>query len=286
MPLDKRAKADALSQIFDEDIIKHMYSSKWQQREKGYEMANGYTLSILQKADDVIAVQKLIFDVIQEGLMDKIVQVNLKAMKICETYLSAKVSDNPKPINEITDFENIIVLVFDKLAISKIGKNVESVIMKMIESPQINLESFMDFMFKPTSFMKEKCKESYVHLLPRFKIAKTVINNLKMLESTKRITKEHFPLKNLEERIVAKYGLSSSYNERILHTQNNDGSLSDSKELRTMTKDLIIDMYNIFGYKRIEEFIQRLDLKFLTSIADSKKTPEIQAYLDVADNTA
>lgn len=82
IPSNKRAVADALNQIFDEDIIKHMFSSKWQQREKGYEMANSYTLSILQKADDVIAIQKLIFGVIQEGLMDKIVQVNLKAMKI------------------------------------------------------------------------------------------------------------------------------------------------------------------------------------------------------------
>lgn len=82
VPIEKRAIADSLSQIFDEDIIKHMFSSKWQQRVKGYEMANGYTLSILQKSDDVIAIQKLIFSVIQEGMMDKILHVNLKAMKI------------------------------------------------------------------------------------------------------------------------------------------------------------------------------------------------------------
>ena len=77
-------------------------------------MANGYTLSILQKAEDIISIQKIIFGVIQEGLMDKNIQVNLKAMKMWETYLTAKVSGNTKPINEITDFENIIVLVLDK----------------------------------------------------------------------------------------------------------------------------------------------------------------------------
>lgn len=119
-------------------------------------MANGYTLSILQKADDIISTQKIIFGVIQEGLMDKNLQVNLKAMKMCETYLTAKVSGNTKAINEITDFENIIVLVFDKLAVSKLTKTAEALIMKMIESTLISLEPFLDFMFKPTSFLEEK----------------------------------------------------------------------------------------------------------------------------------
>ena len=72
VPMNKRAMAETLSQIFDEDIIKHILSTKWQQRVKGFEMANGYTLAVLQKADDIIAVQNLIFSVIQEGLMDKV----------------------------------------------------------------------------------------------------------------------------------------------------------------------------------------------------------------------
>ena len=264
IPANKRAIAESLGQIFDEDIIKHMFSSKWQHREKGYEMANGYTLSILQKADDIISTQKIIFGVIQEGLMDKNLQVNLKAMKMCETYLTAKISGNTKPINEITDFENIIVLVFDKLAVSKLTKTAEALIMKMIESTLISLEPFLDFMFKPTSFLEEKWRKSYVHLLPRFKIIKTVLSNLKMLESSKRVTKSTFPLQNLEDRII-------------------DAVSTNSKELRTLSKELIIDLYSTFGYKSIEEFIQRLDVKFVSQFADQKKTPEIYEYLKIAD---
>lgn len=267
IPSNKRAVAESLGQIFDEEIIKHMFSSKWQHREKGYEMANGYTISILQKADDVATVQKILYGVIQEGLMDKIVQVNLKAMKMCETYLSTEISGNSKPLNEITDFENIIVLVFDKLAVSKMAKSAESLIMKMIESSLVNLESFVDFMFKPTSFLEEKCKKSYVHLLPRFRIIKTVISNLRMLESSKRITKQNFPLKHLEDRIIDAVG-------------------TNSKELRNLSKQLIVDMYTNFGYKNIEEFIQRLDIKFIAQFADANKTPEIYEYLKLAEGPA
>jgi hypothetical protein len=146
LPREKLEIADQLSQILDEEIIRHMFSTKWQQREIGFEMTNGYLGSILQKADDVISVQKLIFSIIQEGLNDKIIQVNIKAMKCCETYLSAGVSGNTKPINKLKEFEEIIVLVLDKLGSSKLSKNAESLIIKMIENPLVDLNFFIEFM--------------------------------------------------------------------------------------------------------------------------------------------
>ena len=138
--------------------------------------------------------------------------------------------------------------------------------MKMIESSLVNLEAFLDFMFKPTSFLEEKWRKSYVHLLPRFKIIKTVIANLKMLESSKRISAHSFPLQYLEDRIV-------------------DAVSTNSKELRNLSKELILDIYSTFGYKSIEEFIQRLDVKFVAQFADAKKTPEIYEYLKVAESS-
>jgi hypothetical protein len=51
--------------------------------------------------------------------------------------------------------------------------------------------------------------KSYVHMLPRFTIAKTVLSNLKMLENSHRtsadIIKDYhntFPVKPLEDRIL------------------------------------------------------------------------------------
>ncbi|CAI2387590.1 unnamed protein product [Moneuplotes crassus] len=264
VPADKREMAESLSQIFDEDIIKHILSTKWQQRVKGFEMANGYTLSILQKADDIIAVQNLIFSVIEEGLMDKIHHVNLKAMKMCETYISAKVSQNSKPINEIKNFENIIVLLFDKLAVAKMTKAAEECIIQIINSEFVNLDSFIDFMFDPTSFMEEKTKGSYIHLTPRFKIAQTVINNIRMLESSGRTKISSLPLLNLEDCIAG----STSVN---------------SKEYRELLKQVILDLYNAFGFRHIEDFIHKVDVKFLEQVSDPKKTPEIHDYLQHVD---
>jgi hypothetical protein len=143
-------------------------------------------------------------------------------------------------------------------------KNAEDLVMKMINCDLVNLESFMEFMFKPTSFMEEKTKSSWIHLMPRFKIAQTVIRNLSRLESSGRIKNNTFPLTHLQNRIVESTG-------------------ANSKELRELLKELIHDMYSVFGYKRIEEFIQRLDLKFLEQVSDPYKTPEIQAYLKVAE---
>lgn len=85
-----------------------------------------------------------------------------------------------------------------------------------------------------------------------------------MLESSKRVTKSTFPLQNLEDRII-------------------DAVSTNSKELRALSKELIIDLYSTFGYKSIEEFIQRLDVKFVSQFADQKKTPEIYEYLKIAD---
>ena len=222
IPTDKRELSDALGQILDEDILKHIFSQKWQQREKGYEMANGYTLSILQKSDDVGATQKLLFQLIQEGLEDKIIQIQQGAMKICATYLSAGVKSSTKPINETTEFENIIVLVFDKLAIAKITSNAKELVMKMISSDLVNLVSFIDFMFTPPSFYLEgKGRKSFAHLTPRFEIVKQVMNNLSQLSRTNRITKENFPLRHLQDRL-------------------SDATKSNNKNLRELTKDIIL----------------------------------------------
>lgn len=40
-------------------------------------------------------------------------------------------------------------------------------------------------------------------------------------------------------------------------------------------------MYTIFGYNRIEEFVQKLDVKFVQQFADPKKTPEIYNYVEL-----
>ena len=132
--------------------------------------------------------------------------------------------------------------------------------MQMINSEQVNLDSFIDFMFHPSSFMEEKTKSSYVHLTPRFKIAQNVIKNIRMLESSGRTKLQFFPLTNLEDRIIASTTVSS-------------------KEFRELLKEITIDLYNVFGYSHIEDFIQRIDIKFLEQISDKNKTPEIHNYL-------
>lgn len=93
VPVEKREMADDLSQLFDENIIKHILSTKWQQRVKGFEMANRYTLSILQKSDDVIQVQNVILSVIEEGLMDKVSQRGKNLDPPCESSSYANVRD-------------------------------------------------------------------------------------------------------------------------------------------------------------------------------------------------
>mmetsp|Transcript_10545 Transcript_10545/g.9304 ORF Transcript_10545/g.9304 Transcript_10545/m.9304 type:complete len:126 (+) Transcript_10545:79-456(+) len=118
----------------------------------------------------------------------------------------------------------------------------------------------MDFMFHPTSFMEQKAKDSYVHLMPRFKIAQNVINNIKMLESSGRTQIQFFPLTNLQDRIVQSTG-------------------ANSKDFRELLKQLVLDQYNKFGYQHIQEFVQKVDIKFLEQVSDPSKTPEIHTYL-------
>lgn len=138
----------------------------------------------------------------------------------------------------------------------------ENVVTKMIETPLINIDSFMDFMFDSKSFLEDNFIKSHVHLQPRFKIAKTVINNLKMLESNKRTSLSSFPLKNLQNRLV------------------------ESTNKDPISKELILEMYHTFGYTRIEDFIQRLDLKLVAQIADQQKTPEMYQYLETTKNAS
>ena len=139
-------------------------------------------------------------------------------------------------------------------------KSAEETITKMINCELVNLDSFMDFMFHPTSFMEEKTKGSYVHLTPRFKIAQNLINNIKMLESSGRTQMKYFPLANMQDRIIQSTG-------------------STTKDFRELLKELVLDQYRIFGYPHIEEFVQKLDIKFLEQVSDPNKTPEIQEYL-------
>ncbi len=176
-----------------------------------------------------------------------------------EAYISAlQKHKNINPKQEASNFEKVLISLLDRLADPKFASKTEHCFFQLLNVEQIEGNFLIGFLLKPTSYVNKNNAVNFKHQIPRLTIINQLISEFPKYENQlKKTSQQTFPFNQLTAKI--KEGVDAS-----------------NPEHRKISLQLIVTLYQQFGYKRVELLIGELALKHLEVLA--KDIPEAEAY--------
>ena len=128
----------------------------------------------------------------------------------------------------------------------------------MFHVDQYDGNFLVNFLFKQSSYINKNNANNFRHIIPRLSLINTILADFDKYENQlKKISQASFPFGIVLAKI--KEGVDAS-----------------NPEQRKISLQLIVTMYQKFGYKKVEGLISELALKHLEVLA--KDIPEAEAY--------
>jgi len=242
--------------LFGEQAACLLFAKAWANREKGIaSVITDLNKALSSEAD----AHNTVLQVVTECLKDKVQQVTTKAFQLVDEYIKALHTHkqlNPK--SEISNSEKMLVQLLDRLADPKFAAKAEQCYFELFKVEQYDGQFLLGFLLKSSSYVNKNMATSVKHIVPRLQMLLGIVDKFPYYENElKKLTQAAFPYAGVIAKI--KEGVDAS-----------------NPDQRKISLQLIVSMYNQFGFKRVEQLIGELPLKHLEVLA--KDIPEADAY--------
>lgn len=247
--------------IIGEENTKKMLSRQMRYKEEGIKVVLNSVDKFFGAADNKTIVDALmkLLDIL---LAEKNPMLQLDSLDLFSKITQVVQSKNIKLSFEFCLSDNLLIKIKEKVADvnNRVREKAVGLYTAMLESPVCDYKTLIvELLSEVNSVEVLKPNMSLIAITSNLVIIQHVLKTYTSAISKGYVTEKSFPY-----HYIAKYITS-----RVNHPKAN---------IRKTVRSLLFEMYRIFGYKQLEQYLFKVDYRELIKI--SKKMPELNEYLN------
>eukprot|EP00347_Sterkiella_histriomuscorum_P005376 403356849 len=256
--------ASKLVQFFDKPLVLQLSAPQWQQREQGLqEVIANINVSMGQEGYSA-AYNSLIILCMDE----KVQQIIVTTVELIDQILTR---------NKNFKFENtdrVLAFLIDKMVDPKIGKKAEEVFFKYVDSHKLDYFDLVAFIVSKNSSFNVQAQNSIKLISKKLQILHSMTADM---EQFIEYQNQHTSPPKTSSKYPSNLNIRKDYPYPEVFAKLLKYIDHPQLEIRELSKKVILEIYQKYGFNQIEDFIAKLESKVLLNLI--KYIPEAEPYL-------